>query len=452
MNFGLRYDFEAQPEGVPRDKNNLGPRFGFAWNLFKNNRTVIRGGAGMYYQPLFAATAFASKILGKEQQITSIFVSPLTPAAPGSVCGSGTNQAIPASFCFFNALVAQGILTLPASRVVPEAAWQQLLGFSRATSTNRVVQRLDDNAENPYSIQASLGIDHQLGSDWNLSVNYLFNRGVHLLWNRQVNALPNPADLDPFGRPRLTRRANPNLLVDYSIETAGNSVYHGLATSLTKRFSRHYQMIASYTFGKAIDDNIDINQNFGPQNPYNTRDERSRSIFDVRHRLSIAGVVESPFSNFVLRNWTVSPIITSSSGYAFNIVTDTDVNGDTQDGNERLFGVGRNTGIGAKYFTTDLRLARRFGFGADDSGRYVEFIAEAFNLFNRVNFRDVNRSTGGLLTMAQVQSALSQRGYTLLLEGNSRVKASSAIPPTLFSGYTPAFDPRILQFAVKVNF
>ena len=135
--------------------------------------------------------------------------------------------------------------------------------MTRATSTNKVFQRVDDGIVNPYNIQMSLGVDRQIGDDWKISLNYLMNRGVKLLRNRQVNALPNPDVLDPFGKPTLTARANSALLVDYSVESAGNSIYHGMAASLTKRFARHYQLITSYTLGKAIDDTTDISQNLG---------------------------------------------------------------------------------------------------------------------------------------------------------------------------------------------
>lgn len=448
LDLGLRYDVESQA-GLHRDTNNFGPRFGFAWSPLKDRKTIIRGGSGVYFQPLFAAAGFAAKVLGKNQQITSILVSAdprITPISPSSICGVAIGPAGQPSFCFFQQLVATGLLTLPGTREVPESAWQSLLGLTRATSTNKVVQRVDDGVVNPYNIQASFGIDHQVGDDWNVSVNYLMNRGVKLLRNRQVNAFPNPNLLDPFGKPTLTVRANPALLVDYSIETAGNSIYHGMAASVNKRFARHYQVITSYTFGKAIDDTTDTSNNLAPQDPTNTRLERSLSSFDVSHRFSLAAIVESPFvskpgTNLysrALSDFVLSPIITARSGQPFNIETGVDTNGDTNY-TDRPFLVGRNTGRGPDFVDVDLRLSRRFRFGGEGA-HSLELIFDCFNLFNRVNFREVNSNTSGVLR-------LSDFGIT-----DVRVTGRAELPASSFRGFTSAYDPRLIQLAMKIAF
>jgi hypothetical protein len=402
---------------------------------------VIRGGAGAYFQPLYSATAFAAKVLGKDQQITSLFVSAdprFTPISPNSLCGMAIGPAGQPSFCFFQQLVGGGVLKIPATQEIPEGAWQSLLGLTRATSTNKVVQRVDDGVVNPYNIQASFGVDRQLARDWNVSINYLMNRGVKLLRNRQVNALPNPLVLDPFGQPTLTTRANPSLLVDYSIETAGNSIYHGMAVSVNRRFGNHYQIISSYTFGKAIDDTTDISQNLGPQDPTNTRLERGLSSFDVRQRFALAAVLESPFKARALADFDVSPILTAHTGSPFNITSGVDSNGDTND-TDRPFLVGRNTGRGPGYFTTDLRISRRFRFSPDGS-RAVQLTFDAFNLFNRVNFKDVNSNTNGVLR-------LSDLGIS-----DVQVKGRKDLPASSFGAFTSAFDARNIQFGIKMLF
>src|SRR5262249_37820367 len=151
-----------------------------------------------------------------------------------------------------------------------------------------------DNAVNPYSVQGSLGVDHQFGRDWSVSVNYLINHGVKLIRPRQINAVPDPRVRDAFGRPALVGRNDPTKLAEFNYEPAGNSIYHGLAISMNKRFSHFYQMIGSYTLGKAIDDATDLNFVQAPSDPTNARLDRSLSSFDIRQRLSIASIFESP--------------------------------------------------------------------------------------------------------------------------------------------------------------
>lgn len=448
LRLGLRYDYELQPAGTPRDGNNFGPRVSFAYDPFKKGRTVIRGGGGFYYQSLFTGTSFVSAVLGGGQ-ISTILVSPdptMTPISPTSICGSAAAAGFPPSFCFYQALYNQGLLNFPSTGTIPESAFSNILGLNRATSTNRLLVRLDGNAVNPYSIQGNFGVDQQLGKDLNLSVNYLVTHGMNLIRARQVNALPNPAMLDALGRPSLSGRVDPTRLADFVLETGGSSIYHGLTVEIDKRFSRFYQLIGSYSFGKTISDTTDIILEQGPQDPTNARFDRSLSSFDVRHRLSVGALVESPFSSAkgggffkrILADFYLSPIVTVRSGFPFDIRTGLDVNLDTNV-NDRPFAVGHNTGLGPGFFTVDMRLGRRIRFNQDGT-RSLELILDSFNLFNRVNFKDVNANTAGVLF-------LDQLGLK-----DDRIHGRADLAPSNFSGFISAYDPRILQLALKFNF
>jgi hypothetical protein len=310
----------------------------------------------------------------KNQQITNILVSAspeLTPIAPTSVCGAQLAAGTPPSFCFFQQLIARGNLTVPSTGTIPESAYLTLAGLTRDTSTNKITFRLDDNAVDSYSVQSSLGVDHEIARDWNVSVSYLFNRGLHLVRTRQVECAPDLAVRDALGRPALVRRADSSLLANFTVETAGASVYHGLATSLEKR-GQNYQLLASYTLGKAIDDATDINIPDGPENPTNTRADRSLSTFDLRHRLVISGVFNSPFRSRALSAFTVAPIFTWHSGFPFNITTGIDTNMDNNT-NDRPLGVGRNTGRPALLFSGSphwqtVRVGRRPQIVGSDTG------------------------------------------------------------------------------------
>ncbi|HMB29606.1 MAG TPA: hypothetical protein VKS99_15960, partial [Blastocatellia bacterium] len=447
LSYGLRYDYEQQPSGTPSDYDNFGPRVGFAYDPFNDGKTVIRGGGGLYYQTVSTGVGYISNVFANGQ-ISNILVTvtpQLTPISPTSPCGLQLARGVPPSVCLYQSLVAQGLLTFPSNRTIQEADILRLAGVDRNTGTNRITGRVAKDLVNPYSIQSSLGVDRELGRDWNLSVNYLLNRGIKLIRSRQINAMRNPAVLDSIGRVSLSGRVDPTKLSDSLFESAGSSTYHGATVSLNKRFSKHYQVIGSYAYSKTISDTSDLNLDFGPQDPTNPRDDRSLSSFDLRHRLTLAAILESPYRNGSGSSWYqraladfyVSPIFTARSGFPFNIRTGFDVNLDAVS-NDRPAGVGRNTFLGPDFFSTDLRVGRQVRLNGD-SPLGLEVIVDAFNLFNRTNFKDVNNITNTPILNS-------------VMFPDVRVQGNRAVPANQFSGFTSAYDPRIIQLGLKLNF
>jgi hypothetical protein len=215
---------------------------------------------------------------------------------------------------------------------------------------------------------------------------------------------------------------------------------------MNKRFARNYQIIASYTYSKNIADVTDLNLEDGPQDPNNARDDRSLSAFDLRQRLSVAAIIESPyrggsgkpFYERALANFYISTVVTARSGFPFNTVTGTDVNFDSNN-NDRPFAVGRNTGVGQWFFSSDLRVGRKIRFSADNPVS-LELIFDAFNLFNRTNGKDINNVTNGVLYLAQ------------LGEDDVRVRGEFENTPSQFCGFTSAYAPRIIQLGAKFTF
>jgi hypothetical protein len=238
----------------------------------------------------------------------------------------------------------------------------------------------------------------------------------------------------------------------------GSSVYHGLTANLRKRFGRHYEFLGSYTWSHAIDDSTDLQSQLGPQDAYTLAGERANSLFDQRHRFVFSAVYEtgktvgSGFARKFFSGWTIAPIIEAVSGRPFNIISGSDTNFDfstardhplivadsatpdqcgnneapsrsspsgflkpacfldnppTLDGN-----LGRNAETKPMNVFTDVRIARRISFGDRVN---LDGVVDAFNLINRFNVSDVNP----LWNSAQKPAA--------------------------------AFDPRPLQFALKLS-
>jgi hypothetical protein len=218
-------------------------------------------------------------------------------------------------------------------------------------------------------------------------------------------------------------------------ESSGNSVYHGMTVSMSKRFSKHFEFYSSYTWSHAIDDSTDLQSLLSPQNNRRPDLERSSSTFDQRHRWITSAVFNSPFHQTdpgwhrkLLADFIVSPILEFSSGRPFMVLTGTDFNLDFGSNTDRpsvgsqgvsspfLPGVdftipdvctqpvaigtasisppfgcegnlGRNAFNRSGYIGMDLRVSRRFYFG---ERLKMDILADAFNLFNRFNVADVS--------------------------------------------------------------
>jgi len=250
--------------------------------------------------------------------------------------------------------------------------------------------------------------------------------------------------------------------------SSGTSNYNGFTANLRKRFSRHYQFLASYTWSHSIDDSTDLQSPLAPQDSYYPNLERANSLFDQRHSFVFSGVYQSgklggdSFADRFFSNWTVAPILEVGSGRPFNILTGTSDNFQFDPSGSRpnvvaagtptnacgyptvaskyspsgylqevcfadltpaqvaspnalllLDGnLGRNAGFQPWTVFNDLRIARRIYFGERVN---LDLIVDMFNIANKYNVAAVNEL------------------YT------------NAGQPTA------AYDPRQFQFAMKVN-
>jgi hypothetical protein len=420
INYGLRYDYDMQPQnikrdltnpieavvqsGIHRDGNNFAPRAGIAYNPDGAGRLVIRAGYGIYYDKIFLLVARNSLIARQTLQLAS------AQATAQFVLG-----AFPESVRF------------PSGQALPKGS----------------LNTVDPGIVIPYGQQANFGLERSFGHDWAVSANYIMVKGTHLLRSRQTNLYPGtvltPANAAELGvaRPNpqqigrvtynTTVRPNPNFGSIYSVGSFASSSYHGLQVGLRKQFSHRLNLRLNYTFSKAIDDASDFTQAMAPMDPYNARIDRSLSYEDQRHRLTLAGVWEIPYSGpakALLRDWSLATTWFYRSGVPGNPVTGADSNLDGNSANDRPFNgvylMGRNTFTDPGSFTVNLRLARRIRVRERAS---IQVLVEAFNVENRVNYSSVNHTWGTELQ-----------------------------PRSTFGAYTSAGDPRQLQFGIRFEF
>jgi hypothetical protein len=449
LNAGLRYELDGNKPYIPQvDTNNFGPRFGFSWDPFNSGKTAIRGGYGIYYGTIDGQVADVAKTLDGTQ-IAQTFV-PLTGLTGLVIPGTTTPVT---SAVIYQTLLKQGVI---GSRQITA---QDLAQFGIRPGPNAplsVVFGIDPNFVNPYAQQASFGIDRQVGG-FALSANYVFNRTAKIVRILDRNLVKsNAATADPrlpaytFKQPLLNQL---NIF-----ESSANVFYHALVASLNKRFARHVMLDANYTFSKAIDEVTDFNTDFQPNDQTNSRADRALSSFDQRHRFVVSAVLESPFSGGqgpwrrVLANFTVAPVVVASSGRPFNVLLGYDNVGDRHPTTHRPRGAGRNIGHGPDFFTTDLRVTRRFAVPRHERMR-IELIGEAFNLLNRTNFRTINNMVGCIGAATGPFSAPDATGCTAGgVENLPRPLVGRRLFPTEPLAFTSTFDPRQFQFGLRLTF
>jgi hypothetical protein len=248
----------------------------------------------------------------------------------------------------------------------------------------------------------------------------------------------------------------------------GSSVYHGFTTNLRKRFSDHYEFLASYTWSHAIDDSTDLQATQAPQDSYFPGHDRSSSTFDQRHRFVFSGMYQSGklggagLAGKLFSNWTIAPIIEVSSGRPFNIVSGSGDNFQFSSQTGRPNVVSAGTPTNSCNFPT---VASRYS----PSG-YLQEVCfadltpaqlaqpNALLLLDGTLGRNAGISPWTVFNDLRIAKSIPL-GERFNLEGivdifniANRYNVAAANPLFLVAGQpTAAYDPRQLQFALKLN-
>jgi len=450
LNYGLRYELDSQSGPLNTYKKNFGPRVSFAWVPFGDRKTVVRGGYGVFYSPIYSQIPNVVKTLGDVhgvRQIANTLVSILgTPPANSEM--------------IYGALAPKILCGQPVAGANSCITQADLAPFVTVSNTGppppgTVLFFGQPGYRNPQSQQISLGVERELGRSLSVSANYIYVHTTHLPWAIDKNLLagapvvsgaPGANHLPTNGLPfqnwgAAQCVADPGLcfadpthtiLQNNEYASVANAVYHGGILEIKKRFTDNFTLMANYTYSKAIDDSTDFNSDYAAFNEVDLAAERALSDFDQRHKVVIAGVLESPWRESpLLSGFELSPIVTYNSGHPFNLLAGADVNGDNHFTNDRPPGASRNSGLGPDYVALDMRLTRTFKFGEQ---RALRFIAEGFNITNRVNFARVNNIVGAAFGPPFNVHGLASR------------------TPSQPLGFTTAQPAREIQLGVRFDF
>ncbi|MGH9771846.1 MAG: carboxypeptidase regulatory-like domain-containing protein, partial [Candidatus Acidiferrales bacterium] len=396
------------------------PRFGLAWDPFKDGKTSVRLGYGIFHDRVFG----------------NLFEN--LRGDPPFVAGI---QNYPNEFFGYGApAVTLGALTPPPTQPAPSPAVQDGSFLSGITL-------IDPYLKTPYTQSWNVGIQRQLANGTSLEVDYV-GSGSHRLF-RSVDGNPPlpwlvaaahengtlPPDVSGgtlriaplLGYPQVT--GNLAFIEPILIKSIGNATYNGLQVTFNKQFSHGVQFQAAYTWSHAIDDAADplvapgANRNIA-RNSFNLHEERGSSDYDLRHRLILNYVFELPFGpghahlshGFVSRvvgGWQLAGLSTFQSGRPFDIYSSRDSEYTGLTNRPDLVGdpaipagaprnqvgppisafavqpfgrpgnLGRNTFTGPRYFDTDLNLMKTTKL---TERMNLQFRAEVYNVFNRIQF------------------------------------------------------------------
>ena len=461
LDLGLRWEFNPPPSGRDGDilytvdrvndatnvllapagtplystiKSAFAPRIGVAYHLrnSQNWGTVLRGGFGTFYD-LGSGSALATTATYPHRRVNITFNN------------AGTPMPIP------TALITPPTLT----NLVPPYTNQELLGF-------------DPDYRLPRTYQWNLAIEQAVGRSQTVSISYVGAAGRDLL--RQERQLPPSTQSTRF-------------LNLYVYRNSDYSDYNALQLQFTRRFSKGFQALANYTWGKAFDtattDTPPSNNPGAGANQLNVATERGLSNFDVRHvfNLTTSYDIPSPSQNRVVKailgSWSIDEIFTTRTGLPINVTVSRNLGFGTilarpdlvagtdpwivdplvaggRKLNAAAFSVPstvrqgtmqRNTLTGFGFHQLDFALRRQFALSERVR---LQFKGELFNIFNHPNFTNPASSLG-TVSAAGVFTPTSTFGRTTSLLATSF--ASSG-----FSALYQPGGPRSVQLTAKLSF
>ena len=421
INAGIRYEFYTVPvEKDGRDKvwriacggfcpkgtrwydpdyNNFGPRVGFAWSPTRfKDKTVIRGGFGMFYGP-------------------------------------GQNDDV------FAPIDNSGARTILSRNEAPSLSYPIEPFLALAASVGNAARAVDEHRVDQYAEHYSLTVQQALPWRLTTQVGYVGNQGHHMLDRNNIN------NIDPA----TGRRPLPQFSRVDTKSSGSNTSFNGFQFSLYRRGGNGLQLGTQYMFSKAYDEgSLGGGESTAPQNAACRSCEHAFTNQDVRHTLTVNGVYALPFGRdgnrsdllrAVFGGWQLSGLMQARTGRPLTITASRGV-GDLPDGNnanqradlvagaplypanqtpEQWFNTAafvlprpgtwgsapRNIIRAPGLFQVDLALQKRFTIrGAQN----FEFRLEAFNAFNRVNLGAPGTAVTSPASFGRITGPLN-RGY-----------------------------------------
>lgn len=349
------------------DRNNFGPHLGFIWLPLKNDRTILRGGYGIYFDTILGAVVSQSRnifpteiSLNVDPKLGGFDVFNLSNPGLLQVAEGNSGIGIP--------LILPGTVNQLGGKPEDAAAFIGDLFLRNREGGGLAFTLPSKDIRTPYAQHWHLTVERQVLPDLMISAAYVGTKGTKLTRLTTPNLGPNLTMLIPVAKTFTARNSNdtvpdpltsiglpPILIIPKKVESvrrtrptpelgayqlfenSANSVYHAFQIEARRRFSSGYMFTAAYTWSHALDDVSDILPISGapilPQNSFNHRLERASASFDVRHRFAASFIWDLPFYRYSSKTisrwvggWQVASIIQAHTGQPFTINVPVDAN------------------------------------------------------------------------------------------------------------------------------
>ena len=462
FNYGLRYDFESGlSDQMDVSYKGFQPRIGFAYS--PDRKTVIRSGFGIF-NDRYAMSFLFITYPQRPAVLANADLPPNRRGAESAVYELNQYPYIPVPGVPKPSEIARDFFTTGqvfSHSVTPVPGIPTPVGYSYT----------DRHSPIPYSMQANLEIDREIGNGFTVGVGYLFVAAHHQLRSTLGNLCPVEGIASgPYPCPPAASivPAPPNYPAGKNYysgvprypagliccnDLTGNSAYHGGVVQVNKTTGKYFNINASYTLSHTMDDGTFATFISVPEDIFRRGLERATSNQDARHRFVSNFSLIGPANNKFLRNFVFSNIVTLQSPRPFTLFVGFDSNNDLIPAADRVGNLARNTYKGDSYQTWDIRIARTMHLTQD--GMKLELGFDAFNVLNRQNVDEVAGVYGTYNFCGGQQPREYKDSVSQAIQAGTVAGCPAGGPPVpnpLFGTPRTMFSPRQLQLSAKFLF